>query len=235
LRYVQGMKATAAERLIRARDERMFDSVTDLQRRTQLEARELDTLAELGAFAALGKTRRQALWQVTGLAAQSVGLLGRLPEPEESSPLAEMSLPERIHADFKNSAMSVGPHPMAFAREGLMAQGILSGAELQRVGDGAWAEVAGLVRVRQRPGTAKGLFFITLEDETGFANLIVLPELFEAERAVILGSGGLVARGRVQNKEGVVHLRCEQVEDLAQVLPEAPLTGMHEAWASRYG
>ncbi len=232
LRFVRGLRQQSAGRIVAERKRRPFVSLTDFEGRCRLSDAELDTLAELGALAALGHTRRQALWQVAGLPSRTFGLLGAINEEPGDSPLAELTLPERIAADFKNSSVSIGPQPMRFLRHRLDADGILSAAELASVPDGQKAQVAGIVRVRQRPGTARGLFFMTLEDETGFANLIVLPELFEAARPVVVGAGAVLATGRVQNREGVVHLRCDRVEDLLQAYPGSPAP---ETWVSRYG
>jgi error-prone DNA polymerase len=125
-----------------------------------------------------------------------------------------MTLPERVVADYKNADMSVGPHPMRFFRRRLQAEGILSAMDLDRARDGSRARVAGLVQTRQRPMTAKGFFIITLEDETGFANLIVTPQMFEAHRALLVRAAGLIVHGVVQNVEGVVHLRGDHFEGL---------------------
>jgi error-prone DNA polymerase len=235
LRYARGLKQRAGEAIVAARAERPFASSSDVAHRAGLAEKELDTLAELGAFAALGESRRQALWQLAGLSRRAFGLFAGVRDPDDESPLPEMSLPERIHADFRASGMSVGPHPMAFVRPLLERDGVLSADALNHAADGTRVVVAGLVRVRQRPMTAKGFFFMTLEDETGFANIIVRPDLFERDRAVLIGAGGLVARGRVQNQDGVVTLKVESAEDLARAYPGAPLAAEPDAWATRFG
>jgi error-prone DNA polymerase len=214
LRYVQGLHQDAGERIERARVEAPFASPVDFERRVRLSNVDLATLAELGAFAGLGHTRRQALWQVSRLRERTEGLLGRADPAQAQSPLPEMTLPERVVADYKNADMSVGPHPMRFFRRRLQAEGILSAMELDRARDGCRARVAGLVQTRQRPMTAKGFFFITLEDETGFANLIVTPQMFEAHRPLLVRAAGLIVHGVVQNVEGVVHLRGDHFEAL---------------------
>ena len=242
--FVRGLSASVGQAIVTERRSGPFLSIHDLERRCTLAQTELDTLAELGALAAFGQSRRQALWQVAGLPERSFGLLAQI-EPDaarrdahddahEASPLAEMTLPERVAADFRGSAMSVGPHPMHFLRASLARDGIASAADLTRAPDGSAVRVAGLVRVRQRPGTARGFFFVTLEDETGFANLIVKPDLFEAERAVWVGAGGFVAAGRVQHQDDVVSLKCTAVRDLAAAYPKGAAEAPEFAH-SRYG
>jgi error-prone DNA polymerase len=235
LRYARGLKQRAGEAIVAARAERPFTTSSDVANRATLVEKELDTLAELGAFAALGETRRQALWQLAGLSRRAFGLFAGVSDPDDESPLPEMSLPERVHADFRTSGMSVGPHPMAFVRPLLEREGVLSADAMNHTADGTRVAVAGLVRVRQRPMTAKGFFFMTLEDETGFANIIVRPDLFERDRAVLIGAGGLVARGRVQNQDGVVTLKVDSADDLAKAYPGAPLAAEPDAWATRFG
>ena len=130
--------------------------------------------------------RRDALWQIEK-AARNVGpLLRDVVEPDEASPLYKMNMEERLVADFHGTGMTVGPHPMAYRREELRKNGISSAAELRNIRHGKQAVVAGCVITRQRPGTAKGLIFITLEDETGNANVIVMPDLYSEDPMVVL-------------------------------------------------
>src|SRR5690606_8013111 len=125
-----------------------------------------------------------------------------------------------MEADYRNAHLSVGTHPIHIYRQRLASLGILSCAELGRQTHGARSRVGAFVIVRQRPGTAQGLFFLTLEDETGFANLLVMPDMFERFRPLVVSSGSLVASGRVQNQDGVVHLKVEHLAPLAEVLGE---------------
>jgi error-prone DNA polymerase len=211
LRYVNGLKVASAERLVA---ERPFSSLADLERRCRLSNAELATLAELGAFAPFGHSRRQALWQVSRLRERTEGLLGRInPEPGES-PLPEMDALDQVVADYRTSEVTVGPHPICFLRSELERQGVLSARALARVRHGQRARTAGLVTVSQRPRTAKGFYFITLEDETGFANIIVTPPQFEIYRPLLLRAAGLQIAGVVQNQEGVVHLKADAMEAL---------------------
>jgi error-prone DNA polymerase len=172
----------------------------------------------VGALAALGGTRRQALWQVEALGRSGPLFQGVAPgtaaddASDDDSPLPEMTDAEEMTADYRGSAMSTGPHPMSFVRASLDARGITRAGDLKGVGDGRRVAVAGVVIVRQRPGTAKGFVFITLEDETGFANAIVTPSLFVRDRLIIVGTNALIIKGVVQNQEGVVSIKADGFE-----------------------
>jgi error-prone DNA polymerase len=173
----------------------------------------LANLAAIGAFASLGGTRRQALWQV-----EALGRSGPLFNGAESlaspSPLPEMNDAEAMAADFRGTGMSTGPHPMSFIRDELDREGIVRAADLGNVPDGQRARVAGIVVVRQRPGTAKGFVFLTIEDETGFANAIVTPRLFESQRSTIVTASAILIEGVVQNQDGVISLKADRFEAL---------------------
>jgi error-prone DNA polymerase len=125
-----------------------------------------------------------------------------------------MTAEEELSADYAGTSLTIGPHPVSFSRAALDRQGITRAADLAAVPQGRRARVAGVVIVRQRPGTAKGFVFITLEDETGFANAIVTPDLFERHRQVILGVSALVIEGVVQNQDGVVSIKADRFEPL---------------------
>lgn len=218
LRYVVGLHEKTGERIVKERSRAPFTGLVDLERRCRLSDPELQTLAELGAFASLGHSRRQALWQVARLKERTAGLLSRTEAAPGPSPLPEMDLRERIVADHRNATVSVGSHPMRFFRAHLQRLGILSCAALNQKPHGARATVAAFVTVRQRPATAQGLFFLTLEDETGFANLIVMPDVFERFRPLVISGGSLWASGKVQRQDGVVHLKVDALAPLSEVL-----------------
>ncbi len=220
LRYVLGLRESSGARLVGRRDERPFASLADLERRCRLSDGELTALAELGAFARLGCTRRQALWQVARLRERTDGMLGAIDPSSEPAPLAEMNLAERLAADYRRSQLSVGPHPMRLVRPTLPAA-VCRAIELRRLRDRQRVEVAGLTTVSQRPATAKGFFFVTLEDETGFANLIFTPARFAEHRELLGRAVGLWAEGRLQNREGVVHVRVDRLRGLA-LAPASP-------------
>jgi error-prone DNA polymerase len=136
-------------------------------------------------------------------------------EPKQArSPLPEMSGSEEMAADFRGTGMSTGPHPMAFVRAELDREGIVRAADLAKLPSGQRARVAGIVVVRQRPGTAKGFVFVTVEDETGFANAIVAPRCFEAYRNTIVAVNAVLMEGMVQNQDGVISLKADHFEPL---------------------
>jgi error-prone DNA polymerase len=169
-------------------------------------------LAEVGALAALGGTRRQALWQVDAIG-KSGALFARVAPSNDvggAAPLPEMTGAEEMEADFHAGSMSTGPHPISFARDALDRDGVTRAGDLRLVPNGRRARIAGVVIVRQRPGTAKGFVFITLEDETGFANAIVTPQRFAQHKHVIVASSALVIDGVVQNLDGVVSIKADR-------------------------
>jgi len=217
LRFVAGLRREAGARVEAEQARAPFAGVRDFERRCRLREDELATLAELGAFGSLGLTRREALWQVAALETSGRGerpLLERLPPPGEPSPLAPMRAEERTAADLRASGLTAGPHPMTHRRASLRARGALPAASLPLQAHGARAAVGGLVVIRQRPMTARGMCFITLEDESGLANLVLTPDVFEAQRAEIVGAPALLAEGRLEIREGVTNLRVERVERL---------------------
>jgi error-prone DNA polymerase len=213
LRYVSGLREETGRRIEAARAAAPWASLTDFAARAQANERELATLAEVGALAALGGSRRQALWQVDALG-RSGALFARVnpqaTEQRDAAPLPEMTGTEEMEADFHAGSISTGPHPISFARGQLDRRGVTRAADLARVANGRRAAVAGVVIVRQRPGTAKGFVFITLEDETGFANAIVTPQRFARHKHVIVASSALVIEGVVQNQEGVVSIKADR-------------------------
>ena len=176
-------------------------------------------LAEIGALNSLGHDRRSALWQVER-AIRPAGELfeqaeGRSPTAEgNSSPLPEMSISERLVADYSGTGLTVGPHPMTFRRHDLSMRGVLPAIELPKARAGRRVRTAGMVITRQRPGTAKGFVFLTLEDETGVANIIVRPDLYAAERLTIVESSFLLVEGLLQNQDGVTSIKAERVSRL---------------------
>jgi error-prone DNA polymerase len=215
-----------------------FTSLDDLVNRTGIRREELQTLADIGAFASFGHERREALWQVEK-AVRPVGELfrpevdnpeacpstssgrpelveGRGPKPE-ACPLSAMNAEERLVADYAGTHMTIGPHPMAMRRSELAMRGVLRASDLPRAPNGRRIRVAGTVITRQRPGTAKGFVFLTLEDETGIANIIVRPDLFARERFKILEEPFLLVDGVLQNQEGVTSVKAERVHGLGGV------------------
>jgi error-prone DNA polymerase len=207
LRYVEGLRQAAGERIASAAP---FRGIADLAQRAGLQRDELDRLAEVGACASLGLSRRGALWQAAALGG---GLLAGV-SAEDRSPLPEMSDLEQTLADYRCSGLTVNAQLMAHYRADLRRRGILSAEELRRVPDGGWARTAGVVIVRQRPGTARGILFLTLEDETGMSNAIVMPDVFLAHRSVVQTAGMLLVEGPLQNQDGVIHVRARRFQRL---------------------
>ena len=151
--------------------------------------------------------RRDALWQVERAARPAGPLLDGIPESDAASPLAPMTPEERLVADFHGTGLTVGPHPMAYRRADLRRARVLSAKELAQVPNGSYVRTAGCVIARQRPGTAKGFVFLSLEDETGIGNAIISPDILEKNRIVILSEKFLLLEGVLQNQEGVISVR----------------------------
>ncbi len=222
LNYAKGLRQSSAEALVTARGrDGAFTSVDDLALRVpELNRKELLTLARIGALNLLGSVehRRDALWQVEQ-ASRPVGPLLRASiagcaETSRTSPLRTMTTDERIVADYSGMGLTTGPHPMAYHRTELRKTGILAAADLAGAGNHKTVSIAGCVIARQRPGTAKGFVFLSLEDETGIANIIIAPDVFERERTCITRTRFLQITGPVQNQDGVVHVKAQQIEPL---------------------
>jgi error-prone DNA polymerase len=217
LNYVKGLRQASADALIAERGNHgPFTSVDQLAARVpQLNRKELVALASVGALNSLGQVehRRDALWQVEQ-AGRPVGPLLRNAAPsqnEASNPLPRMSNDERLDADYAGTGMTTGPHPMAWQRARLRKQGFLSAQELEDCRSDRDVHVAGRVISRQRPGTAKGFVFLSLEDETGIANIVVAPDVFEQNRLIVTRSRYLSVAGKLQNQDGVIHVKARQL------------------------
>ncbi len=253
LMYVQGMRGDAGKRIVDARIEagKPFASLEALVAATGLRRAELATLAEIGALNSFGYDRRTALWQIER-AVRPRGELFSQPDRElereeveeaqqpalaqfamfhmehseaEQSPLDAMTPLERVMADYAGTGLTIGKHPMAFRRAHLSARGVLSSTDLHKARPGRTVRVAGAVITRQRPGTAKGFVFLTLEDETGIANIIVRPDLFTRYRTTIVGEPFLLIEGVLQQQDGVTSVRAERVIGLRG---EAPTISSHD-------
>jgi error-prone DNA polymerase len=160
--------------------------------------------------------RRDALWQVERAARFAGPLLDGIPENDEASPLAMMTPEERLVADFQGTGLTVGPHPMAYRRRDLRRAGVLSASDLTRVRHGRRVRTAGCIIARQRPGTAKGFVFLSLEDETGISNAIISPDILEQNRILILSEKFVLLEGELQNQEGVISVRVERVAPMRE-------------------
>ena len=223
LRFVKGLRERAGHALVSARGMRPFTSPRDVAARADLTREEMATLASIGALASLGGTRRANLWAV---AEESPGPLFAQSDDkgpcEMPSPLKEMTVLERLVADYAGTGVTVGPHPMVLRRRELAARGVTRAIDLARGEDGARVRVAGSVIVRQRPGTAKGFVFLSLEDETGIANVIVTPGLFARHRLLLVTEPFLLIEGILQTQDGVVSVRAARVEPLPRLSHVVP-------------
>jgi error-prone DNA polymerase len=223
--YVQGFREESANLLVSARAKQPFASLSDFLQRVPLTGPERRALAAVGAFAAFSPHRRAALWQVEAAWSireslfQSTGLT-----EEGAPPLAMMTPSERVQADFRGLHLTTGSHPMRLAREKL--SDLWRATDLTLGRDGERVIIGGCVICRQRPGTAKGVVFISLEDETGVTNAIVRSDLFERHRLLINEESNLRITGRLQNRDGVIHVQAENITRLQ--LDEVPVQASHD-------
>jgi error-prone DNA polymerase len=217
LRYVAGLRRESGEAIACERARAPFRGVADLAKRAPLRRDELDALAELGALASIdpaARTRRAALWQVAALERDPTSLFAGRPPAEAGCPLPEMTPWEVTLADYRRSGITTGPQMLASLRPALRERGVLTAAELRRVPDGRLVRVAGHVIVRQRPGTAKGFCFVSLEDETGISNAILTPKEYRRFRVPLHEAKVLLIAGPLQNVDDVIHVRVRHLEPL---------------------
>lgn len=223
-RQVKGLSKADMEQLVASRGDGYL-SVRDLWLRSGLGRPVIERLADADAFGSLGITRRDALWAVRALdqggAAEHLPLFEQAEAREkglelQNEPFVQvpaMSPGEAVVEDYRSLSLSLNAHPVQFLRGELQAARVLPAAALQETGNGRMVSVAGLVLVRQRPGSAKGVIFMTVEDETGVANIIVWPKVFAVYRPVVLGARLVEVRGRLQKSEGVIHVIASEVID----------------------
>jgi error-prone DNA polymerase len=226
LRFVSGLREETGEKLVVERRHQPFRDLADLSGRVSFRRDELDTLAELGALESLsGAGRRDALWQVAALERDPNSLFSGKPPPKsnETSPLPKTTALEDTLADYRLAGLTAGPQLMVHLRPELERQGILRAKELRETANGRFVRVAGHVIVRQRPGSGK-VCFVTLEDETGTSNSILMPDIFKKYRAVLHTSAVLCIEGPLQNVDGVIHVRAQHLE---AVPLRATLPGSH--------
>ncbi|RWX04967.1 DNA polymerase III subunit alpha [Rhizobium leguminosarum] len=225
LRMVKGLANTHGATIVGARADQPFASIDDLRRRAGVPSAALVQLAEADAFRpALGLARREALWAIKALRDEPLPLFAAASAreaeivPEVNEPAIElrpMTAGSEVVEDYGHVGLTLRAHPLSFLREDLRRRRIVSCAEAMATRDGRWLEAAGIVLVRQRPGSAKGVMFVTLEDETGIANLVVWAKVFEANRRAVLSASMMAVRGRIQREGDVVHLVAERITDLS--------------------
>jgi error-prone DNA polymerase len=217
LRSVRGLRDVAGRAIVAEREKGPFAGIDDLARRVPaLRKDEMATLAEAGALNFLREAaplhRRDALWHAARAVRPPGDLFRRVLPDEGPSPLPPMTADERREADYRDTGLTIGPHPMAARREEMRRRGVLRAVDLKHLSPGRRVQVAGAVICRQRPGTAKGFLFLSLEDETGIANGIVTPDMFDANRAVLVGEPFILVEGTLQNQDGVVSVKVQRVE-----------------------
>jgi error-prone DNA polymerase len=226
LRMAKGLAEQHGAMLVLARGEHPYAAIEELHRRAAAPVSALERLAEADAFGSLKLDRRGAIWAIRALSDAPLPLFAAadgdgLPQPEVIEPaamLAPMRPGRTVVEDYGSVGLTLREHPLAFLRDDLRRQGMIACADLADIRDGRRVTVPGLVLVRQKPGSAKGVMFITIEDETGFANLIVWPKLFEQQRRLVLTASMLACRGRVQKEAGVTHVIAERLIDLSDLL-----------------
>ena len=221
LRQVQGLSEEDVDRMVAQRTTPYRDPA-DLWRRAGLTKRQIVALARADAFASLGLSRRDVLWAVRSFSDVALPLLDGAADPEPSVTLPALTLGEQVVDDYGSFSLTLRSHPLALLRTTFARRGISSTAVLENSKNGDVFTLAGLVLVRQRPGTASGVVFVTIEDEAGIANLVVWPKVFEAHRRIVMGSRLMGVRGRIQREgEGdyvVIHLVAEELWDLSAEL-----------------
>jgi error-prone DNA polymerase len=253
LNYVKGLREEAGQAIVSERRKSQFLSIDELAYRVpKLRRDELRKLAAVGALnfiadggeaelerkndkfvepviaASSSRTnRRDALWQVERVSRSAGALYEKLQEHDGNSPLTPMSIPERMDADFRGTGLTVGRHPVAYHRDELNKLGATRAIDTHQLSNGALVRIGGWVIVRQRPGTAKGFVFLTLEDETGVSNIIITPQLFDQNRLSLVKHPFLLIEGTLQNKDNVVSVKAKRIRPLSFKVAAAPSHDFH--------
>jgi error-prone DNA polymerase len=234
LRYVKGLSQQSGLAIVRARAARDFAGIDDLRNRVpELRKDELRKLAAVGAlnFIQVGSgpqtNRRDALWQVERVTRAPGKLYEELLERDGNTPLQQMTLTERMDADFRGTGLTIGKHPVAYHRGELNKLNALKASDIGKLRNGTFVRVAGWVIVRQRPGTAKGFMFLSLEDETGVSNIIVSPQLFDQYHLELVGHSFLLVEGSLQNQDNVISVKASHIKPLPLAVTAAPSHDFH--------
>jgi error-prone DNA polymerase len=237
LRMTRGLAEVDGKRLADARRDRPYLSILELSRRANLHPGALVRLAKADAFRSLNVSRREAAWAIKSLRADTLPLFAEADRREQgikpaineaAVDLPAMTKGREVVEDYRSHGLTLRAHPLAFLRDELARRSVSPCQALQDAKDGSRISVAGLVLVRQKPGSAKGVMFITLEDETDIANLIVWPSVFDRLRRTILGAQMMTCRGRVQRASGVIHVIAEHLTDETELLNS--VGGQNEAF-----
>jgi error-prone DNA polymerase len=218
-RVIKGLSEATGRLIERARGEQPFRSLADFVRRTGLSKSLLVRLSAADTFASFGLNRRTALWQILSIE-KPAALFEQLDTEDEIPVLADLPLYKQVMTDYQTVGLSLTAHPIGLVRSEINSLRAVAASKLTDVLDGASVSVAGLVLVRQQPGTAKGIIFVTLEDETGIVNLIVRPGVWQRFRSVARQAVALLARGKLQRSEGVTHVLVNELADLSRLLPQ---------------
>jgi len=223
LRQIMGLAEAEAERLVAARGNGYGDPL-QLWRRAAIGTRSLEALARADAFRSMGLDRREALWAVKGLPAEPLPLFAAMGEEEQgnepAAALPVMGIGEHVAEDYRTLHLSLKRHPLALLRARMQAQGYVQASRLADIANDTTVKVAGLVLVRQRPGTASGVIFATLEDETGVANIIIWPRAFERFRRTVLTCSLMGVTGKLQREGIVIHVIADRIVDLTDHLQD---------------
>ncbi|MDQ3288321.1 MAG: error-prone DNA polymerase [Pseudomonadota bacterium] len=219
LRMIRGFRQDAAERIVQARNERSFDGVDDLCARARLDRRQQSLLADAGALRGLAGHRHRARWEIAAVEPQR-GLFADIPMNRSRDPIV-LPLPTRdedMKADYALTGTTLGRHPLSLLRKRLSAKRYRRSRDLQGMPHGRQVRIAGLVTLRQRPETASGVIFLTLEDEDGMTNVVIWRDLAERQRRVLLESRLLAVEGRLEHQHGVMHLIAQRLDNLTALL-----------------
>jgi error-prone DNA polymerase len=246
LKYVKGLREESGKAIVQERKKAPFLSIDDLSSRIPaLRKDEMRKLASVGALnfihddnlhqragrtqhkPVVKTTRRDALWQIERAARPAGVLYQQLLETDDTSPLVCMTTSERIDADFRGTGLTIGRHPVAYHREELQKLGACRAADTYQLSNGSPVKVGGWVIVRQRPGTAKGFVFLTLEDETGVSNIIITPQLFDQNRLALVNHPFLLIEGILQNQDNVVSVKAKRIRPLSFPSAAAPSRDFH--------
>lgn len=220
LRQVRGLANVHGAAIIGARGHLPFESVEDLWRRADIPRVAIERLAEADAFHRLGADRRQGLWKARGLDEAPLLLFAAAAGREPEVALRPLTEGREVVEDYRALQLSLRAHPLAFLRDELTRRGVTRAADLAQLRDGRHVEVAGLILVRQKPGSAKGVLFITIEDETGIANGILWPDRFEAQRRTVMSASMIGMKGCVQREGQVIHVICDRIVDHGDLLAQ---------------
>jgi error-prone DNA polymerase len=223
-RQVKGLQQSAAQRLVAARKMAgLFRSMGHFARMADLPQAILKRLAEADTFGSMGLSRRQALWRVLNCPDRPPPLFEDVCANEEPPVfLPAMPMMQEVTTDYRTAGLSLKTHPLALIREELKSRKIIPAARVAEMPHGRWVSVAGLVLIRQRPATASGIMFATLEDETGVVNLIIRPNIYDRFRPAARHATMLQAQGRLQRAGQVIHLMAERLADLSLMLSDGP-------------